>query len=111
MIDTLPLFGTGSRGGKVPEKKPAKKPALSVTWERLTVKSLPPCDVELRKAHETWRDGVTPFRGIPRARWRRRAVDGTIGLYCSPCAEPRKAADDAVKAGLKAAGVSRRRSG
>lgn len=92
----LPLFGEGSRGGKVKSQKARKTPlrgSRTPEWELLHLKHPPPCSVDLQECHEVWGDGVTPFTGIRRARWR-RWKDGESVEYCNTHAEPIRLADE-----------------
>lgn len=92
----LPLFGEGSRGGKTKAPAPRKtavRGSVRPVREHLSLKHPPPCSVDLQECHRTWRDGVTPFTGLPRASWR-RWVDGESVEYCNTHAEPLKALDD-----------------
>lgn len=100
----MALFGVGSKSEAAAAalNAPAArhKGPQRAQWSRLVLKSLPPCSACLRHAHSVWRDGVTPYTGIARARMRRIAVDSsgvrTSDDYCSPCGERLQAADAAA---------------
>jgi hypothetical protein len=83
----VPLFGPGSRGGKVAtvaRKTPAVDPVRPV-WTRLTVKVPPACFACVRRLHDEWGTGVD-FIPARRARWRRRQGD-VIEDFCGICGE------------------------
>lgn len=77
----------------MPAPPPPSLPGRPV-WERLVLQVPPRCGRCVERLHHEWGSGVD-YVPPNSARWRRRDPDGTISLWCDPCAQPLRQFDKA----------------